>query len=449
MDLGYKQKTIINKASKYIFENSKTISSELSSYCFLGILDETPGWSKIKLFEKGWSFLPKYFFVLFKHILGVGFLNDYLLHGNKSLDPERKTLIISWSFEKNFSSNGSFNDRYLSENSKNNKNIQWVLISMDNFIPENLDDNVLIIKQKPNKPKFNVIFFIRNFIENLIKNRFSIKKLLHYLPSHSVQALKLSDIILNNLSLNNFSKVFLPYESQPFQNFIFSRIKKIKKNITTIGYVHSMLPSLPTNYIFRKGSPDILLVHGEGQKDILEKFLGWPNQKVKVIESLRYRHESNKSLANKIFIPYALFKSDILIKKFEKFLQNSDDKSLPNFEVLNHPTKNNSKKHLFFFKNIKKIIDRYQDKFDHTSKRKLSICFGWTAAVVEALEREIEVVHICSDPVLESFNEKIWLNFEVKKIDNFIFKYKLSFPNKYINFGKKNNLLKNCLEDIK
>ena len=56
-----------------------------------------------------------------------------------------------------------------------------------------------------------------------------------------------------------------------------------------------MLPSLPTNYIFRKGSPDFILVHGKNQKVILKKFLGWPSKKIKIIESLRYRKNSKKN----------------------------------------------------------------------------------------------------------------------------------------------------------
>ena len=99
MDLGHKQKELIDKASKYIHKNSELLNSELSSYCFLGIWDETPGWSKIKLLDKGWTFLPKYFLVLLKNILATGFVNEYILTGNKSLNSQRNTLIISWSYK--------------------------------------------------------------------------------------------------------------------------------------------------------------------------------------------------------------------------------------------------------------------------------------------------------------------------------------------------------------
>lgn len=449
MDVGKKQINIIRKAKEYIFRTSKNCNSELSSYCYLSIIDRTPGWSKIKLIEKGWRFLPKYLLVMLKHIFAIGFSNDYLFYGSQSLNSKKKILIISWSFKQNFSSDGSFNDRYFNENSKNYKNIQWILISMDNFLPKKIDENIIIVKQKNNKFKFNILFFLKNLINNLIKNKFSIRKMLHFFSSHSVQALKFNNIIMKNINFDHFSKILVPYESQPFQNYFFSKLKKLKKNITTIGYVHSMLPSLPTNYIFRKGSPDILLVHGKNQKVILKKFLGWSAKKIKIIESLRYRKNSNKILSNKIFLPYGILDFNQYINKFEKFLKNSNNFSLPYFNILNHPTQTYSKKHLKFKKKISKIIEDYQNKFDKSSKKKLSICFGWTAAVMEILEKKIDVIHICSDPLTESFNKEIWSSLEVKKIDNFILKYKLLSHSKYINFGKRKNLLKNCLKDIK
>ena len=449
MDVGKKQIDIIRKAKEYIFRTSKKCDSELSSYCYLGILDRTPGWSKIKLIEKGWRFLPKYLLVMLKYIFAIGFLNDYLFYGSQSLNSKKKLLIISWSFKQNFSSDGSFNDRYLNENSRNHKDTQWILISMDDFLPKKLDENIIILKKKNNKLKFNILFFLKNFINNLIKNKFSIKKILHFFSSHSVQALNFSNIILKKVNFDHFSKILVPYESQPFQNYFFSKLKKIKKNITTIGYVHSMLPSLPTNYIFRKGSPDILLVHGKNQKVILKKFLGWPAKKIKIIDSLRYRKNSNKILSKKIFLPYGILDFDQYLNKFKKFLKNSKNFSLPYFDILNHPTQTYSRKHLLFKKKISIIIEEYKDKFDKNSKKKLSICFGWTAAVLEILEKKIDVIHICSDPVTESFNKEIWSGLEVKKIDNFILTYKLLSSSKYINFGKRKNLLKNCLKDIK
>ena len=161
MDIGNKQKIIISKAKEYISRASKNLNSQLSSYCYLGIIDRTPGWSKIKLIEKGWRFLPNYLFVMIKHIFAIGFLNEYLLYGSQSLNSKKKLLIISWSFKQNFSSDGSFNDRYLNENSRNYKDTQWILLSMDDFLPKKLDENIIILKKKITSLSLIYYFFLK------------------------------------------------------------------------------------------------------------------------------------------------------------------------------------------------------------------------------------------------------------------------------------------------
>ena len=90
MDIGKKQIKIISNAKEYIFSTSKNYNSQLSSYCYLGIIDKTPGWSKIKLIEKGWSFLPKYLLVLIKHIIAIGYLNDYFIYGDQIPNSKKK-----------------------------------------------------------------------------------------------------------------------------------------------------------------------------------------------------------------------------------------------------------------------------------------------------------------------------------------------------------------------
>ena len=51
---------------------------------------------------------------------------------------------------------------------------------MDDFLPKKLDENIIILKKKNNKFKFNILFFLKNLINNLIKNKLSIKKILHF-----------------------------------------------------------------------------------------------------------------------------------------------------------------------------------------------------------------------------------------------------------------------------
>ena len=71
----------------------------------------------------------------------------------------------------------------------------------------------------------------------------------------------------------------MPYESQPFQNYLFKNIKKLKKNIKTIGYVSTTQP-LPLHSLHRDGAPEKIFVHGSDQKLHLTKYFGWPDQTV-------------------------------------------------------------------------------------------------------------------------------------------------------------------------
>ena len=63
------------------------------------------------------------------------------------------------------------------------------------------------------------------------------------------------------------------------------------------------------------------------------------------------------------------------------------------------------------------------------------------SCLILALEQKKEVIHICEDPIFDSFSGKIWNNLLVSKIDNFVFKYKLK-QNKHIlnliNYNRNN-----------
>ena len=84
---------------------------------------------------------------------------------------------------------------------------------------------------------------------------------------------------------------------------------------------------------------------------------------------------------------------------------------------------------------------------DGTHKN-ISIFFGVTATIFEALENGINVIHICSDPVFESHSEKIWPNLKVKQLNEFTFQYNIIAPRKYINFGNKNKILNQTLKTL-
>ena len=82
-----------------------------------------------------------------------------------------------------------------------------------------------------------------------------------------------------------------------------------------------------------------------------------------------------------------------------------------NLEVINHPLCVESKKHLTMKAEIEKIMKNYENKFsDIATNNNVSIFFGVTAAIFEALEKGSKIIHISGDPLFETHSEKIWPN---------------------------------------
>jgi hypothetical protein len=182
---------------------------------------------------------------------------------------------------------------------------------------------------------------------------------------------------------------------------------------------------------------------------VFQSKLNWPKNKLLLIESLRFRSDENRSLSKKIYLPYILDNKRVLIKEFEKLLINSSKKNFPKLEIKIHQANLNSKKHLVFKNELEEIMEVYKDNFSNNpSEENISIFFGVTTSIFEALESGTKVIHICSDPLLQSFDEKMWPNLKTKKLNNFTFSYNLVFKGKYINFGSKKNTLTSTLENI-
>ena len=97
---------------------------------------------------------------------------------------------------------------------------------------------------------------------------------------------------------------------------------------------------------------------------------------------------------------------------------------------------------------IEGIIKIYKDRFSkNPSNNNISIFFGITAAIFEALEKGIRAIHICADPLFESHNEKIWPNLKVNQLGEYTFQYELTILNKYIKFGNKKKALYQVLKN--
>ena len=449
MNIGDKQIELIDRAKRYLEKlKSSNINISMSSLCYFATWAETPGCARLKLRHNGAFFLFKYCYLLLKNILAIASHAKYVEFGNQKKLENAKILIFSWAFKNSFQPDGSYHDKYFNENSKNLPNSYWLLISTDSYVPANLNNNLKVLKQEKRFFKYNFFSFFKILITTFFECKFSPKKILHYLSFYTYLAKQVSSVVKKELKKNNFDTIIMPYEGQPFQQMVFSEAKKLNEKILTIGYIHSMLTPFPGEHIYRPGSPDKLYVHGSSQIEILKSKLNWPENKLFLINSLRFQMNDKKSLSNKIFLPRIILDKKILVNAFRDLVINSPTASFTKLDVRNHPAMFNSKKHLSLKIEIENIMKIYKDRFSNVLlDSKISIFFGVTAATFEALEKGNEVIQICSDPVFESLNEKIWPNLKIELLNDFAFRYNLVTRGKYINVdsSSKTPTLKNSI----
>ena len=339
-------------------------------------------------------------------------------------------IVLSWCYKNDFNKN-TYYDRYFSSNSRSENNTLWLLISMDGYFTNQID-NVVILKRKINLIRFIKFFIISSFNSLItfdLKNFFILENFY----------IEIDKIILEILSFRKIKKFILPYEGQIFQNYILNNINK-KTSVETIGYIHSALPPLPSEYIKRKGSPKKIIVHGNLQKKILYKNLCWSRKEIFLKKSARYKYGNKKYFKNRIFLPMTFENKKSLLTYLENFLKKQKKNSLCPFIIKNHPLMNNSKKHLSLIQNINQLLKKYYFKFDKKNKKNgsKSIFFSATASIIESLEYDIDVIHIVNDPIMEVHNSTIWKFIKTKKIDENIYSYKLSKKKSYIIFQNKN-----------
>ena len=213
--------------------------------------------------------------------------------------------------------------------------------------------------------------------------------------------------------------------------------------------MHTVLPPLPLDYIKREGHPDLLLVNGMDQKNILYQKLGWKKNEIKNITSLRYNLNNSVNFNGNIFLPYFIEDVNNMFYFFKELINLKKKSFFPKLTVRNHPSMGDSYKH----KKLKNKIEEYliQNKkffINRQNNKNISLFFGSTASVIECLERGNRAFHICGDPDLEKFDNYFWNRLKISKLSKNIFEYKLKDRGKIIKINKntkKNNQLKKLL----
>ena len=190
-----------NIKRKIIKLKENNIDTSLSSLCHLSSSRSVIGYFYLKLLLKQFKIINLY--NVLKFIISIGYQKKFKLINRAK--GTYKFIFITWAFKNNFNKDGSLSDRYFSINSNyKKKDILWYVIYMDKFLPEKINNNIVVFKTEKN---FSLGYLIFIFVESLIKKKLNFKKVLHEI-----------------FSASNFTKIFLT----EFKNQInFVKIKKI------------------------------------------------------------------------------------------------------------------------------------------------------------------------------------------------------------------------------
>ncbi len=415
---------LLNKSRKFI-KNGYFLDRNVSynpNY-FLTSWGEGIGYLNIKKFSKNDISLVEKYKIIFKEFFLI--YRDNLEYKNKTNLKNYKNLVMSYFFSENLKKNGSYDDRYFSMNTDSDKKTLWILIPLSESNQKYKTKKNVIVLERKNINFYKNLFFSFNMF---LKNFFSI----FFLQTDKIKfkntnfSENLSEIISNIVIENKIKNFIFPYESQPHQHYLTQNLKQQKIKLKVIGYMHTVIPSLPLDYIKRPGHPDLVYVNGLSQKKILCQKLGWKKSEVKNVTSFRYKKKISFSFNKNIFLPYFLEDENKVFKFFQKLIFSKGKGFFPKLKIRNHPAMKNSKKHIQLVNKLDKFLRQNKTFFSDTkTNNKFFICFGSTAAVTEGLERGYKVFHICCDPVLEKFDKYYWKEIKTFNINSNTFEYKL------------------------
>ncbi len=354
-------------------------------------------------------------------------------HSKKILEDK---IVFTWGFKKNFLKNGSFNDKYFNINSRKCKDVAWIILFLDKEVPKVIDKNIFIIQPKKQK-KLNFVLLIKHIILNI---KFIFKDFQYFLfsiSSHNFLSKKFIKLVKEKLSETTKSFLIV-YESQPFQNELIKFAKK--NNIKTAGYIHFPPLALPVHLLKKKYSPEKLFINGKDQKKCFQK-LGWKSKDLLLVKSSRFLKNIKKNFVNKIFLPTSIKSKNIILKNLE-YLIAVHKFDFTKFIIQNHPVSLNSKTHKDLIFKIEKLKKKYlNSNFVSKSTSGYSIFIGSSGTIIEALERKVKVIQITEIPIMDCYSNYFWHSIRSKKINNFIYTYKILKQKNLINLGLKSNNL--------
>ncbi len=382
--------------------------------------------------------LLKNLIIILKDItFSLKYINHSLYYNN--IPPKYDKLIVTWAFKDNFDQNGNLIDRYLNTKSDKLNNTIWFVVYMSAEIPKKISNNIILFTRSE-KISFNFFKLFKFLVNNIF---YIFKDLNYFLFSvsnynfFSIQILKkLKPFITPELKY-----LLMPYEGQPFQNNIIAFFKKKNFKTKIIGYIHSPPLALPSNFIYKRFSPDKIVLNGKDQIYCFTKLLGWKKSKIKLLPSFRFLKSATKA-KNIIYLPLVVREPQIILKSLEYLIKNNYI-NIKNFKIKNHPASLKSKKNLILIKNIQELkMDNKVNKLKKV-KNDYLIFIGSSGGIIEALERGSKVVQIVEFPLFDIYSSRIWPSIIRKKVNENIYLYSSRKKGNLIKLGNKKNTISN------
>jgi len=450
MGIYKKQLEILNKVKRNYYSLNKKyyLKNIINNKFYLNNWDKGPGKDYLEYLIGNKFLLSK---LLFNNIRMRIFdiLSNYYIFKENQINyiNKYKYISISWCLKNDFFRDGSYYDRYTNTNTRECKDTIWILLNLSKETPKKIDKNIILITNKYSLKNLinKIIIYLKNYIFSNRDNE-NIKLTI---PGYSKYKI-IKDNIFKIINLNNIELIFTPYEAQPYQIGIFNFVNSTYKKILTVGYIHSALPPLPTEYFYRIGSPKKLITHGYKQKKILMNKLNWDKNKIININSLRYPREINKLPANCIYLPYCIDSPKKIIKQFKILINKHLDLINRKLIIRNHPIMDTSKSHLKLKNSLKFLINKkISNNKNKVLSNNIAIVIGASAVVLELIELGYTVFHISTSPFYEVYSPLIWEGINIKKINNNIYIYKIKVKGNFIKREGKYKGLFQVLENLK
>ncbi len=428
----------IIKVCKKIFHHE----NKNSLFSYFAFWEDTIGYAnilfnlnKIKYFL---NYVNKVIKELYFSTIDLDF--ELIKSSNLNIKNYKKILFVDASIN-DFDKNGNFIDRYFKSSPKKNPDYLYFVIYSSKVSPKKLPTNILLLK-------YDYLFLQKyNFLTNLFKlfsrlynYKFNYKKVIDEKSITGKFANRVLKYVISEFNSNKFNKLLMSFEAQPHQIKILKLFKKRNKNIKNICYDHSAPHALPLHMYYRFSYLDKLIVNGNNQKNYLSKYLNWPLKKIEVKKSLRYQLIDKFDYKGQIFLPFKIFNRKKIIDEFKYLLSKKPFLALA-LKVRNHPLKINSKNHVMLKEKLSVILKnkKKEAKLYKNARSNYSVFIGQTTAVIVALEKNLNVIHICDNSEFDMYSSKTWKNLKVIPISNNTFEYELKKKGTFLKQIKNSN----------